>query len=193
MLQRRSFLLSNHSLVLAVVIGGLLALLVQSGECGTRDKSGVYARWYAPDSAWAIALVNEVSAQKLEAIAKNAEARSMGFKFVMAVVEEPGVWMTFVMKLSKVKTVTFTKSTKIIVTDKKGKRVESEGVFFWPDEVQSVLYDSRKSPVVVSEKSVWRGPKGELPIGGVKFPKGSIRIGEIDSLEVVGAVENRGG
>lgn len=66
MLPCRSFLLSSRFLPLAVVIGGLLALLVPSGECDARDKSVVYARW----------------------------------------------WMMFVMKLSKVKTVRFAKSTK---------------------------------------------------------------------------------
>jgi hypothetical protein len=56
--------------------------------------------------------------------------------------------------------------------------------------MQTSLYDSRKSPVAVSKKSVWCNPNNGSPIGLVKFPAGSIELRDLSHFEVVGAVED---
>jgi hypothetical protein len=116
-----------------------------------------------------------------------------GLKMYEMEVREPAVYLGFQVVFRSLQKVVFTKSTKIVLTDKKGKRIESEAIFFCPDYLQTSLYDSRRMPVVVTRSSVWCNPENGCPGGFVKFPAGSIELKNIASFEVVGAVEDRGG
>jgi len=111
-----------------------------------------------------------------------------GYLMMQRILEEEGEWLWIRVKLYSASKVTFTKNSKLVVTDRNGAKVESEAVVFWPDYEQTSLYDSRRSPVVVSMHSVWRGVENTSPCGCVKFPAGSVRVGNIVSFEVVGAV-----
>jgi hypothetical protein len=90
--------------------------------------------------------------------------------------------------LRRVERVVFTRSTKFVLTDKDGKRVESEAIVFWSDLLQTSLYDSRKMAIVVTKTSVWCNPGNGYPSGLVKFPLGSIELKNIANFEVVGAI-----
>lgn len=102
--------------------------------------------------------------------------------------KEGGEWWWFTVRLVTVDKVTFTRSSKVVLIDKRGKRIESEAVLFWPDKLQTNLYDSRKSPVVVTMSSAWRGMLNLNPTGTIKFPAGSVVASDVAAMEIVGAI-----
>lgn len=111
-----------------------------------------------------------------------------GLKIYEMEITQPAVYLGIAVGLKKINKVVFTKNTKLVLTDKKGKRIESEAIFFCPDYLQTQLYDSRKMAIAVTKSSVWCNPKTGDPSGWVKFPAGSIEVGNIASFEVVGAI-----
>jgi hypothetical protein len=124
----------------------------------------------------------------LEEILSKKPADLDGLKAYGLQAREPGEWWGFSVGLKKVERVVFTKSTRFVVMGKDGKRVESEAIVFYPDLLQTSLYDSRKAAIVVTKRSVWCNPSSGDPSGHVKFPRGSIELKNVVSFEVVGAI-----
>jgi hypothetical protein len=166
--------------------------VVLYGECEGGGEGQQWHYWWAADSAWSMKGLGKVKREAIQKGMERVPEKAVALLMYAMIASEEGEWFTVRLKLRGVKKVTFTKNTKIVVTDKEGRRVESEAIVFWPDELQTSLYDSRKSPVVVTRSSVWQGPDGGYPSGCVKFPVGSVELGNIVSFEVVGAVEDRG-
>jgi hypothetical protein len=160
------------------------------GKCVAGKKEKMPHIWYAPDSSWAVGGVGKSRRGLNEEILAKKPPELDGMKAVELQVSEPGEWLGFSIGFRRVEKVVFTKSTKIVLTDKDGKRVESEAIVFWPDYLQTSLYDSRKMAIVVTKTSVWCNPNNGYPSGLVKFPLGSIELKNIASFEVVGALED---
>jgi len=171
-----------------VVIGSVVWILAPCGEVEAGRRGGGVGVWWAADSAWAMRLTEVEGVEEFVGVWERRPERVTGWLMFEVWASEQGEWFWIRMRLSKVERVTFTKDTKIVVRDGVGKGIESEAVFFWPDLYQTSLYDSRKTPVVVTNSSVWGGSDGRNPTGCVKFAPGSVRVGDIRSFEVVGAV-----
>jgi len=171
-----------------MVIGGFLAIVAPPDECEAAKKELPQQVWVAPDSAWVVVGFGKLRPGLAEDMMLKKPAGLDGLKGYELELKEPGEWLGFGVWLKRVERVTFTKGTKFVVRDKNGKRVESEAIVFWPDEMQTRLYDSRKMPVVVTKSSVWRYEKTGALCGVVKFAAGSIELKNIASFEVVGAV-----
>jgi hypothetical protein len=144
--------------------------------------------WFAADSAWAVGGFGRLRPGFCEEIMARKPAEIDGLKAYELQLQEPGEWLGFSIGFRRVEKVVFTKSTKIVLIDKDGKRIESEAIVFYPDLLQTSLYDSRKMAIVVTKSSVWCNPKNDSPSGFVKFPLGSIELKNIASFEVVGAI-----
>jgi hypothetical protein len=171
-----------------MVIGAVVAILAPSNECVAGKKETPPHIWFAPDSAWAVAGFGQLKPGFAERIMSKKPPELDGLKMYEMEVKELGVYLGFRVGLRRVEKVVFTKSTKFVLTDKDGKRIESEAIFFYPDLLETSLYDSRKMAVVVTKSSVWCHPKDGTPCGVVKFPAGSIELENIASFEVVGAI-----
>jgi hypothetical protein len=178
---------------LGLVIGSVLAIMVPCGDSVAAKKGDAPHVWWAPDSSWAVGGFGKLRPGLAEEIIAKKPAELDGMKGFELELKEPGEWLGFGVLLKRVEKVVFTKNTKIVLVDKEGKRIESEAIVFWPDYLQTSLYDSRKMPVVVTKTSVWCEAKNGYPCGVVKFPAGSIELKNIAGFEVVGAVEDRGG
>ena len=173
---------------LGMVIGSVLAILVPCGECEGAKKKLMPHIWWAADSSWAVGGFGKSRPGLDEEIVAKKPAELDGMKAVQLVLNEPAEWLGFGVGLKRIERVVFTKSTKFVVTDKAGKRIESEAIVFCPDLLQTSLYDSRKMVIVVSKTTVWCNPNNGYPSGLVKFPPGSIELKNIASFEVVGAI-----
>ena len=161
------------------------------GEAGKNEKPPHV--WWAPDSSWAVGGFGKLRPGLLEEILAKKPPELDGLKGYELAAKEPGEWLGFGVALKRVEKVVFTKNTKIVLVDKGGRRIESEAIVFYPDLLQTSVYDCRKMAVVVTKSSVWCNPKNGYPSGNVKFPAGSIELKNIAGFEVVGAVEDRGG
>jgi len=166
-----------------------LCSIVLRGEVEAKKGGQRTIVWWAPDSSWAVGGFGKLRPGLLEQILAAKPADFDGAKLYELQANEPGEWLGFCVELEKVDRVVFTKDTKFVLTDKAGRRVESEAIVFSPDLLETQVYDARRTPVVVSQKSVWCGCIGGMPTGRVKFPLGSIKREDIVSFEVVGAVE----
>jgi hypothetical protein len=160
------------------------------GECEAGKKGKAPHVWWAPDSSWAVGGFGKLRPGLLEEIIAKKPAELNGLKGYELEFGEPGEWLGFGVWLKRVEKVVFTKSTKFVLVDKEGRRIESEAIVFWPDYLQTSLYDSRKMAIVVTKSSVWCYPETGYPSGKVKFPAGSIELKNIAGFEVVGAVED---
>ncbi|MCX5800786.1 MAG: hypothetical protein NTX17_05295 [Candidatus Eisenbacteria bacterium] len=145
--------------------------------------------WTAPDGGWVVGTKFKAwrvgtLADVLSRLPADAEVAKM----YRVLVAEPGEWMGFAMKLVSVDKVVFTKSTKIVLIDRDGKRYESETCLFTPDRAQTEVYDTRKMAVVVTRRSVWCGDGKGHPSGVAKFAEGDFRMEDIVEFEVVGAI-----
>jgi hypothetical protein len=158
------------------------------GECVAGKKKAPQHVWAARDSAWVVVGFGKLRPGLAEEMMSKKPADLDGLKGYELELKEPGEWLGFGVWLKRVEKVVFTKSTKFVLTDKQGKRIESEAIVFWPDELQTRLYDSRKMAVVVTKSSVWRYEKTGALCGVVKFRAGSVELKDIASFEVVGAV-----
>jgi len=158
------------------------------GECEAAKKEAPPHIWWAGDSSLVVMGFGRLRPGFCEEIMAKKPAELEGLKAYELQLKEAGEWLGFSIKFKRVEKVVFTKSTKIVLTDKEGKRIESEAIVFYPDLLQTSLYDSRRSPIVVTKSSVWCNPNNGYPSGFVKFPLGSIELKSIASFEVVGAV-----
>ncbi|MCX5800658.1 MAG: hypothetical protein NTX17_04655 [Candidatus Eisenbacteria bacterium] len=181
------------SVVLPLMVVCLMALWAPcgDGEAGRRGEG--LGLWWAPDSACAVRLAQVVGLERIARLLEGRPEKVVGWLMLERMVEDEGEWFWIRVRMKNVKSVTFTKSTKIVVTERDGRRVESEGIFFWPDYHQTSLYDSREMCVVVGRSSVWQGLDGLAPTGCVKFAAGSVRVGDVRGFEVVGAIVDVGG
>ncbi|MFH0777040.1 MAG: hypothetical protein V2A71_00270 [Candidatus Eisenbacteria bacterium] len=176
-----------------LVVGGILGLTVLCGESEAGQKGRPEHVWEGPDSAWAVGGFGELRPGLAEEAMAKKPPEVDGLKAIEIQVKEPGVYLGFQVALRTVEKVTFTKKTKFVLSLKDGRRVESEAIIFWPDLLQTRLYDSRKMAVVVTKSSVWCNRGTGYPSGFVKFPAGSVELKDIVGLEVVGAIDERGG
>lgn len=157
-----------------VILSVLLCCLVLSSECEAGKKKLMPHIWIAPDSSWAVGGFGKASRELLEELMANKPPGLDGLKGVELELNEPGVWLGFGVGFRTIDRVVFTKNTKFVVTAKGGKRVESDALIFYPDALQTSLYDTRKMAVVVTKTSVWCNPNNGYPSGLVKFPPNSI-------------------
>jgi len=171
-----------------MVIGSVVAILAPSDECVAGKKELPQHVWAAGDSAWVVVGFGKLRPGLAEEILSKKPAEVDGLKGYELEVKEPGEWLGFGVWLKRVEKVVFTKSTKFVLTDKEGRRIESEAIVFWPDQLQTRLYDSRKMAIVVTKNSVWRYEKTGALCGVAKFPAGSIELKNIAGFEVVGAI-----
>jgi hypothetical protein len=171
-----------------MVIGSVVAILAPPGECEAGGKKVCPHLWYAADSSWGVGGFGRLRPGLAEEVMAKKPLELDGLRIYEMEVREPAVYLSFVVGLRRVEKVVFTKSSRFVLTDKDGKRVESEAIFFCPDYLQTSLYDSRKCPIVVTKTSVWCNPRTGDPAGWVKFPAGSIELKSIGSFEVVGAI-----
>ena len=146
--------------------------------------------WEAPSGGWKVGGIGTPRMDMVEwAIAKRPlEVEALKVWEVM--VREPGEWLSFGIKFGTVQKVVFTKNTRIVLVDKEGKRYESEACLFWPDEMQTQVYDARKAPVVVTKKSVYCRPVDGTACIKAKFARGSFSLKDIVEFEVMGAIED---
>jgi hypothetical protein len=144
--------------------------------------------WWAADSSWAVGGFGKSRPGLDEEIMQRKPPGLDGMKAVGLMLNDPGEWLGFGVLLRNVERVVFTGKTKFILTDKTGARVESEAFVFYPDALQTTLYDSRKTPIAVSKSSVWCNPANGYPSGLVKFPAGSVHLKNTLSLQVTGAI-----
>ena len=175
-------------LILSVFVCGV----VLCGDVEARKKGEAAHVWWAADSSWAVGGFGKLRAGLLEEILSKKPAELDGLKGYELMRDEPGEWLGFNVALEKVDRVVFTKRTKIVLVDRAGRRVKSEAIVFYPDRLQSEVYDNRRMAVVVSAKSVFCYGEWGQPSGMAKFPVGSIELKNIVSFEVVGAVVESG-
>jgi hypothetical protein len=196
MVVRRALVAGRCAMLRAAwkVLGAIVLGIVMSVVCSEArfyvSPDGVKV-WEAPSGGWKVATkfmtrdLGEVE-RFMEDKPPEVEAGKV-FEMMLA---ERGVWMGFSVKLGRVERVVFTKSTKVVLIDKEGKRYESDGCFFYPDVVQSRVYDSRRMAVIVSNKTVLCHRKTGLPMMEVRFPEGAFQLKDLVEFEVVGAVED---
>jgi len=127
---------------------------------------------------------------RLEEFMANKPPEQDAGRFFELVLRERGVWMGFSIKFGRVQKLVFTKSSKVVLIDRAGRRFESDGIFFYPDAIQSRVYDSRKAPIVVTMKSVAIYPKSGLPLMEVWFREEAFRLKDLVEFDVVGVVED---
>jgi len=171
-----------------LVVGVFLSGIVMCSECDGAKKKLLPYRWIAPDSSWGVGGFGRTEPGLLEELMSRKPPELDGLKAVELLLNEPGLWLGFGVAFRTIDRVVFTKNTKFVLTNRSGKRVESEAFVFYPDELQTRVFDSRKTPIVVTKNSVWCNPNNGYPSGLVKFPVGSIELKDIASFEVIGAV-----
>lgn len=183
----------RRRLISIVLLAGLLTPSSHPSECWTDRPPEKKLLWVAPDSTWRMLGFRQYEKDYLRELVARRPAGIVGGLMYEKIVEEEGDWYVIRVNFINARQVTFTQNTKIIVTQRGGRKVASEAICCWPDRPQTAVYDTRVAPVVVTEQSVWCGDNKWGPFGAVKFPPGSIQLGEIESFEVVGAVAEAGG
>ena len=176
-------LLTSFVILTVCVLGTLLC-----SECEAGKKKLMPHRWIAPDSSWGVGGFGKASRELLEQLMAKKPPELDGLKGVELELNEPGVWLGFGVAFRTVDRVVFTKSTKFVLIDKRGKRIQSEAFVFYPDALQTSVFDTRKTAIVLTKNSVWCNPNNGYPSGLVKFPPGSIELKDIASFDVIGAV-----
>jgi len=168
--------------------GGLLGLLVPCGEAGFRVNKHGSMIWWPPDSSWCAAGFGRPEPGDFVRLLNSRPPGLECLKMYEAIENEGGQWLGFGVLPISVDRVVFTKATKIVLTDKSGRRIESEACLFAADEMQTTVYDTRREVAIVSKKTVECSKKEGVPCGVAKFPAGSFRFKDIVSFEVVGAI-----
>jgi hypothetical protein len=174
-----------------MVVGSVVAILAPCSDAAFQVTDDGVRVWEAPSGGWKVG--TKFVTRDLGELEKFMENKPPGVeagKVFEVMLAERGVWMGFSIRFGRVQKVVFTKSTKVVLIDKGGKRYESDGCLFFPDVVQSRVYDSRKMAVVVTSKSVLCNRKTGLPIMNVRFRDGEFRLNDLVEFEVVGAVED---
>ena len=172
---------------MVVILTLCLALAGLARPCEAGKKRFAHV-WWAADSSWAVGGFGKLRPGLAEEVMQKKPADLDGMKGVELELTEPGVWLGFGVAFNRIQRVVFTKNTKFVLIDKLDKRIESEAIVFWPDRMQTTLFDSRKAPIVVTKTGVWCNPRNGYPSGIVKFALGSVEVGNIVAFEVVGAV-----
>jgi len=186
----------KRGMVVFVLAVCVVASVVPYGEGGFRVTESGWKVWMAPSGGWEVGGIGTWPMDKVRVLTEGRPPDAKELKLLSVIAEEPGEWLTFSIKFGRVQRVVFTKSTRIVVVDEKGRRHESEGCFFCPDMWQTQLYDTRKMNVVVTKGTVYCRKSDGRPALTVKFAEGSVRRKDIVEFEVVGAIEDtvqRGG
>jgi hypothetical protein len=173
-----------------LIAGVFVSAVVPPGVGGFRKTDKGVGIWEAPGGGWKVGGFGTYRMDMIEKIVELKPPEVEAAKFYEAMVNEPGEWLGFVIKFGAVQKVVFTKNTKIVLIDKAGKRYDSEGCFFWPDKLQTQLYDTRRMVVVVTKTTVRYDEKDGVLVGAAKFARGSFRLKDIVEFEVVGAIED---
>jgi len=169
----------------------VVASLARCGDAAFRVTDDGVRVWEAPSGGWKVGtkfVTRDLG--ELEKYMENKPAGVEAGKVFEVMLAERGVWMGFSIRFGRVQKVVFTKSTKVVLVDKEGKRHESDGCLFSADVMQSCVYDTRKMSVVVTEKSVFCMSKTGFPLVNVRFRDGAFRLEDLVEFEVVGAVED---
>jgi len=182
----------SRTFTIPLIAGAVLCTPLPHARCEAAKSVPAPHVWWAPDSSWAVMGFGRLRQGLAQELIRRRPPELDGLKIYEMEINEPALYLGIELVLKKVEKVVFTKNTKVIVLDTAGRRVESDGIFFCPDFLQTSVYDSRKWPVVVSKNSVWCHPKNGCPCGWVKFPTGSVELNKIASFEVVGAVVQDG-
>ena len=169
-----------------LILNAFVCCTVTCPECGAGSRQFAHV-WWAADSSWAVGGFGQSRPGLDQELLRKKPPGLDGLKAVELVLREPGEWFGFGVRLKKAEKVVFTQRTKFVLTDRAGGRVESVALVFYPDQLQTSIYDSRRMAVVVSNRSVWSNPANGYPSGLVKFPAGSIQLEGIVSFEVIGA------
>ncbi len=175
-----------------LLLCGSLMATPHPGGCWPARPPEKKILWVAPDSTWRVLGFRQYERDYLREHMAMRPAGIVEGLMYEKIVEEEGDWCVIRVNFMRGKKVTFTRNTKIVVTHRGGRKVESEAICCWPDRLQTAVYDTRLAPVVVTERSVWCGDNKWGPFGAVKFPAGSITLDEIESFVVVGAVVEAG-
>ena len=183
---------SGRMIVATATAALVLALAGPAQQCEARRPEEKLMRWYAPDSTWGVGGFRLFNRESLARQIERRPEKVVGWLVFERIAKEEGDWLAFRVGLKRVERVTFTGRTRIVLKDKTGRRLESEGVLFWPDRWQTSVYDATAGPVVVSKRSVWWGDDGGGACGAVKFRAGSVRLADVVGFEVVGAVVQSG-
>ena len=176
---------------LVLIVVCLMVLWAPCGDARFYVSEKGTKVWESPSGGWKV-LTRFVTRDlgRVERFMENKPPEVEAGRMFELILRERGVWMGFSIKFGRVQRVVFTKSTKVVLIDKEGKRYESDGCFFSADAVQSRVYDSRKMAVIVTNKSVSHGRQSGQPLMEVRFPEGAFRLKDLVEFEVVGAVED---
>ncbi len=170
--------------------GILLSPIMLSGE-GTFYVTEKGAQmWEAASCGWKMGGIGRERMEIIRWAIENKPPDVQELKGWEVMAREPGEWLAFGVKFGRVQRLIFTKDTKIIVIDKQGNRYESQALLFWPDEWQSEVYDTRKTPVVVTNKTIYCRPLDGSACLKAKFATDVFRVKDIVKYEVVGAIED---
>lgn len=177
---------------IGLVIGSVVCVAVPCGDVEAGKRTKAPHVWWAADSSWAVMGFGKLRAGLAEEILQKKPAGVEGLKFFEMEVDSPAVYLGFEVDLKRLERVVFSKGSRFVLWTKNGRRLESEVVLFCPDMEQTSVFDSRKRAVVVSRLSVYCHAENGCPCGWVKFPRGSVEVGDITGFEVLGAVVQSG-
>jgi hypothetical protein len=168
----------------------IVASLVTRCDAGFHVTDKGVLVWEAPSGGFQVGGIGEYRTGELAEMVRLVPEDAKVLKAFTRIVTEDGVWLNFSVHFMRVKKVVFTKGTKIVLIDKSGKRIESEVICFWPDYMQTEVYDASVRPVVVTRRSCWGYKDAGRPFFSAKFSAGSVVRKNIVEFEVVGAVED---
>ena len=178
--------------VTLLLVAFLTGSVAPACECEAGRPEEKLMRWYAPDSTWGLGGFRLFDRESLARQIERRPEKVVGWLAFERIAAEEGDWLAFRVGLKRVERVTFTARTKIVLRNMDGRELESEAVLFWPDRWQTSVYDAAAGPVVVSKSSVWCGDDGDGACGAAKFRAGSVRLADIVSFKVVGAIVQSG-
>lgn len=178
----------RQAIFAGIPIGMLLVILLVSVLAAPCLAARKYLVWQSPDSLFKVGGFTRLATERLPMVMPDRPPGMEGLRLIEVMIEEPGEWLQFGISLRRIPRVVFAKGAKIILTDKRGRRVESEGLFFCRDKEQTEVYDTRTRDVVVTLWSVWSRTTDSTAAGTAKFPRGSIAVKNIVSFEVMGSI-----
>ncbi|MBN1503454.1 MAG: hypothetical protein JW952_00155 [Candidatus Eisenbacteria bacterium] len=166
-----------------LAFAAVLLFLLATPALASRE----YHIWHSPDSLFKVGGFTRVATEKLPMVMPERPPGFEGWRLIELMIAEPGEWLQFGVSLRKIPKVVFSRGARIILTDKKGRRIESAGLFFCSDKEQVQVHDTRERDVVVSLWSTWTRMADSTAAGSARFPRGSVAVKNIVSFEVVGA------
>ncbi len=178
----------RQAIFTGIPTGVLLVILLVAVFTAPCLAAKRYLVWQSPDSLFKVGGFTRLATERLPMVMPDRPPGMEGLRLIEVIIGEPGEWLQFGISLRRIPKVVFAKGAKIILIDKLGRRVESEGLFFCSDKEQTEVYDTRTRDVVVTLRSIWSRTTDSTATGTAKFPRGSIEVKNIVSFEVVGGI-----